>query len=82
MPWSRVTADPGYSKFKVELLPVSALTGSGGGMGISLFDSSKKEDRLRPIFALMLRRSSGHHPLLAGALSESLLFSLNNSCSG
>ena len=39
-------------------------------MGISLFDSSKKEDKLRPIFALMLRRSSGHHPLLAGALSE------------
>ncbi len=39
-------------------------------MGISLFDSTKKEDKLRPIFALMLRRSSGHHPLLAGALSE------------
>ena len=39
--------------------------------GISLFDN-KQGDKLRPIFALLLRRSSGHHPLLAGALSKSL----------
>ena len=36
---------------------------------LSLWDS-KPSDKLRPIFALMLRRSSGHHPLLAGALRE------------
>ena len=60
-----MTADPGYTKFNVELLPPT-----GGGSSLSLFDSGKQQDRLRPIFALLLRRSSGHHPLLAGALRE------------
>lgn len=57
----RVTATAGYSKFKVELLQAPS------GSSLSLFDT-KQADRLRPIFSLMLRRSSGHHPLLAGAL--------------
>lgn len=54
-------------QFKVEFLPPPP--GGGGYSAISLWDS-KQSDRLRPIFALMLRRSSGHHPLLAGALRE------------
>eukprot|EP00887_Chlorella_sp_A99_P000219 scaffold13.g219.t1 len=57
----RVTADQNFAKFKVELLPLSSSS------ALAFFDS-KHTDKLRPIFALMLRRSSGHHPLLAGAL--------------
>jgi hypothetical protein len=64
----RVTADPGYSRFKVEMLPPPP-GAAGSGLAIPLWDS-KQSDKLRPIFALMLRRSSGHHPLLAGALRE------------
>lgn len=52
-----------FDKFKVELLPLSTSS------SLAFFDS-KHTDKLRPIFALMLRRSSGHHPLLAGALCE------------
>lgn len=55
-------------QFKVEFLPPPP-GGSSSYSAISLWDS-KQSDRLRPIFALMLRRSSGHHPLLAGALRE------------
>ena len=69
----RITSDAGYSQFKVELLPPPPSSSSGGGMvsSISLWDSSKQSsDKLRPIFRLMLRRSGGHHPLLAGALRE------------
>jgi hypothetical protein len=69
----RITSDSGYSQFKVELLPPPPGSSSGGGMvsSISLWDSSKQSsDKLRPIFRLMLRRSGGHHPLLAGALRE------------
>ncbi|PRW58490.1 phospholipase A I isoform X1 isoform A [Chlorella sorokiniana] len=62
----RITADQAYTK--VEFLPPPP-GGGGGYSGISLWDS-KQSDRLRPIFALMLRRSSGHHPLLAGALRQ------------
>ncbi|KAL4853631.1 Phospholipase A I [Chlorella vulgaris] len=62
----RVTADPAYTKFKVEVLPPPP-GAAGSGIAISLWDS-KQSDKLRPIFSLMLRRSSGHHPLLAGAL--------------
>ncbi|EFN59236.1 hypothetical protein CHLNCDRAFT_138222 [Chlorella variabilis] len=63
----RVTADPAYTKFKVEVLPPPPGGGGSGIASISLWDS-KQSDKLRPIFSLMLRRSSGHHPLLAGAL--------------
>lgn len=65
----RVTADPAYTKFKVEVLPPPPGGGGSGIASISLWDS-KQSDKLRPIFSLMLRRSSGHHPLLAGALRE------------
>ena len=68
----RVTSDHGYTKFKAEVLAPPPSSGGGGlTASISLWDSSKQAaDKLRPIFALMLRRSSGHHPLLAGALRE------------
>ena len=62
----RVRADPSFAEFQVELLPVA------GPSTISMFDT-KSTDKLRPIFSLMLRRSSGHHPLLAGALREFVL---------
>jgi hypothetical protein len=65
----RVTSDPGYKDFKVEILPTLPGSSSSSITAISLFDS-KQADKLRPIFSLMLRRSSGHHPLLAGALRE------------
>ena len=61
----RVHADKNYDKFHVELLTPVAPSAS---ININLFDS-KPNDKLRPIFSLMLRRSSGHHPLLAGAFS-------------
>ena len=59
----RVSADQDYKNFDVELL---APVGPSPTISIGLFDS-KPTDKLRPIFSLMLRRSSGHHPLLAGA---------------
>ena len=62
----RVHADRDYKEFHVELLAPIVPSSS---INISLFDS-KPNDKLRPIFGLMLRRSSGHHPLLAGAFSE------------
>lgn len=62
----QVSADQKYLTFHVELLAPS-----GPASSITLFDS-KPTDKLRPIFSLMLRRSSGHHPLLAGALREFL----------
>lgn len=66
--WPACTPPAPPLQFKVEFLPPPP-GGGGGYSGISLWDS-KQSDRLRPIFALMLRRSSGHHPLLAGALRE------------
>ena len=60
----RVRADEKYQTFHVELLAPS-----GPASSITLFDS-KPTDKLRPIFSLMLRRSSGHHPLLAGAFRK------------
>jgi hypothetical protein len=63
----RVSADREFAAFRVELL---APAPAGAAINMSLFDS-KNTDALRPIFSLMLRRSSGHHQLLAGALSAS-----------
>ena len=62
----RVSADQEYKVFNVEL---HAVTGPSSSINISLFDS-KPTDKLKPIFSLMLRRSSGHHPLLAGAFRK------------
>jgi Leucine rich repeat len=62
----RVSADQEFNVFNVEL---QAVTGPGSSININLFDS-KPTDKLRPIFSLMLRRSSGHHPLLAGAFRK------------
>lgn len=51
---------------KVELLPVP-------GQSYGIWGESRRAgDRLRPIFELMLRRSAGHHPLLAGALRRQI----------
>ncbi|KAL4431288.1 hypothetical protein ABPG75_006544 [Micractinium tetrahymenae] len=63
----RVTCDPAFRRFTVEVLPPPPGGSSSSLASISLWDS-KQADKLRPIFSLMLRRSSGHHPLLAGAL--------------
>ena len=57
----RVHADRDYKEFHVELL---------APMDSSSKTSIKSDDMMRPIFALMLERNSGHHPLLAGAFSE------------
>jgi hypothetical protein len=62
----RVSADQEFKIFNVEL---QAVTAPSSSINISLFDS-KPTDKLRPIFSLMLRRSSGHHPLLAGAFRK------------
>lgn len=62
-----VTSDPAHREFKVQVLPPPPGGSSSSLASISLWDS-KQADKLRPIFSLMLRRSSGHHPLLAGAL--------------
>jgi hypothetical protein len=61
----RVRADAGYQKFDVDLLPPAA---SVAATSVALVGGGKPADELAPIFALLLRRSSGHHPLLAGAL--------------
>jgi hypothetical protein len=60
----KVSSDAAYSKFDVELLPIGS---SGSTINISLFESKPTEKTL-PILSLMLRRSSGHHPLLAGSI--------------
>jgi hypothetical protein len=59
----RVAADAGYTKFNVDELGMASTS------TIPLFDT-KASDKVKPIFTLFLRRSSGHHPLLAGVLSE------------
>lgn len=66
----RVSASADYSHYDVELV---APTSQSSTINISLFDS-KQTDKLKPIFSLMLRRSSGHHPLLAGAFSTCFSF--------
>jgi Leucine-rich repeat (LRR) protein len=63
----RVTSDRAYSKFNVELLP--SPSSSSSAINIPLFDN-KQNDQLKPLFSLLQRRSSGHHPLLAGALRQ------------
>ena len=63
----RISSDEVYSKFQVEVLPSSGT--STGTLNITLFES-KPQDRLKPLFTLMMRRSTGHHPLLAGALKH------------
>jgi Leucine-rich repeat (LRR) protein len=63
----RVTSDRAYSKFIVELLP--SPNSSSSAINIPLFDN-KQNDQLKPLFSLLQRRSSGHHPLLAGALRQ------------
>ena len=60
----RVTADHDFKSYDVVLSP---LTSTSGTISIGLFEN-KSADKLQPIFSLMLRRSSGHHPLLAGSL--------------
>jgi len=62
----RVHADNEFATYEVEL---AAPTNAAPTYSNNLFDS-KPTDKLRPLFSLMLRRSSGHHPLLAGALRK------------
>lgn len=59
----RIEANDDYSTFKVDVV---TLPGSGSAIKISLFDTNQNE-KLSSL-GLILRSSSSHHPLVAGAL--------------
>ena len=61
----RIEAKDEFSSFKVDVV---TLPNSGPAIKISLFDSNQSE-KLSSL-GLMLRSSSSHHPLVAGALCE------------
>jgi len=61
-----VHSDAGYTSFDVKLQEVETQSST---INISLFDS-RPTDTLRPVLSILLRRSTGHHALVAGALCE------------
>ncbi|KAI8470882.1 MAG: hypothetical protein J3K34DRAFT_520933 [Monoraphidium minutum] len=60
----RILSDPSFSRFDVEVAPPGPLAGYGALV------LGAAPHRLAPLFALIFRRSTVQHPLLAGALAR------------
>lgn len=60
----RILSDAAYSRFDVEVAAPTSTSYSAMVLG------SGSQHKLGPLFALLFRRSTVQHPLLAGALGE------------